>query len=235
MKSNQESNNQNKCSFCGRTFVRENTILKHLCEQKTRYLDTETKAGNRVAFQSWLKFYDLIRPGRKKKKEIKDFISSAYYSAFVKFGNYCVDTKIVDVESYLTYLLKENISIDLWVSDKVYTNFLILFLRNENCFDAVKRSISNLVDISVDQNIKLKDIFIYFNSNKLCHLIVNGKLSPWLLYNCDQGTKFLSSLNNDQIKYIFDYIDPEKWKIKFLQKSDDVNELKKIITEVFES
>ena len=41
------------CEFCGRTFLRESTVLKHICEYKHRWLEKD-RLGNRLAFQAWL-------------------------------------------------------------------------------------------------------------------------------------------------------------------------------------
>ena len=65
------------CDFCGRSFQKETTIDKHLCENKRRWGDKDLK-GNRIGFQSWLNFY-VHNTTSKKQKTYLDFIKSAYY------------------------------------------------------------------------------------------------------------------------------------------------------------
>ena len=74
------------CSFCNREFARESTELKHICEQKRRWIDKD-KHGNRIGFQSWVEFYKKNTTSKKPKTYV-DFTKSAYYLAFVKFGHY---------------------------------------------------------------------------------------------------------------------------------------------------
>lgn len=221
---------ENKCDHCGRTFIRASTLLKHICEQKRRWMDKDT-SSSRIGYSAWLQFYAQCQPTRKKKG-YPDFIKSPYYTAFVKFGNYCVDIKAISVQSYVEYLLKNNIQIDNWTSDRVYTKYLLEFLKQENCMDAVKRSIEHLLELANDENIPLSDSFKYLNSNKLCQLIVNGKISPWVLYHSKSGVEFLAKLNSDQTSLIFDYIDPERWNVKFKREGDSVIEVKNLLKSI---
>ena len=72
-----------KCKYCEREFARETTLAVHICEQKKRYQDKDDPAS-RMAFQSYLKFYEITQ-GSAKSKTFEDFATSAYYKAFIKF------------------------------------------------------------------------------------------------------------------------------------------------------
>jgi len=217
----------NTCEHCARTFVRESTLFKHLCEQKLRWQDKD-KPGNRIAYDAWLTFYNKVQPS-KKKKDYKAFISNAYYTAFVKFGNYCVDIRAVNVAEYVRYLINNNVSIDNWNSDRVYTRYLVDYLKTEDAYDAVKRSVKTMLDISIQEQIQLKDVFKYYNKNKLCHLISTGHISPWMLYLSQSGNEFLSELNTDQRNVIWEYIDTERWNIKLKRDTQLVEDIKNVI------
>ena len=65
------------------------------------------------------------------------------------------------------------------------------------------------------EKIRAADLLRYGNPNKICYQITLGKISPWLLYQSDSGTQFLSTLNEDCVKIVIDYINPEQWAIKF--------------------
>lgn len=220
----------NKCEHCGRTFARPNTLLKHMCEHKRRYLDRDRPA-NRIGYHSWKYFFQQHHPS-KKALSYKDFTNSNYYVAFVKFGTYCVDVKVVNTGTYTDYLLKNKIPIDNWTSDKIYTKYLVEYLRVEHHYDAVKRSIENMLDIAYAENINLSDVFRYVNTNKLCQLISNGRISPWVIYQSNTGKEFLSKLDVDHTNLIFEYIDPERWNIKFKREPGYVDDVKEIIDKI---
>jgi hypothetical protein len=201
------------CEFCKRVFLRESTIMKHMCETKDRYLNKD-KQGNRIGFQAWVQFYKK-NTATKKQKTYEEFIKSAYYIAFVKFGNYCVNVNAINISRFVDWLLKNQIKIDSWCSDTTYTKYLIEYLRVEDAFDAIHRSVETTIDWAEKDNIQPKDYLRYGNTNRICLLIATGKISPWMLYCSESGIQFLDKLNEAQVKIVIDYINPELWKIKF--------------------
>lgn len=218
---------QYNCEFCNRIFVRETSIAKHICEYKHRWLEKD-KRSNQIAFQAWLEFYKLNTLS-KKLRTYADFIKSAYYIAFVKFGSYCVDTNVLNVNQYIHYLLKNNVKIDQWNTDTNYTKFLISYLKEEDPLDAIKRSVETTIELAVYENIQNKDLLRYGNKNKICYNITTGKISPWMLYHSNSGLKFLDNLDETQVKMIIDYINPEQWAIKFKRDNDIVKVVKELL------
>lgn len=214
------------CEFCGRSFIRENTMLKHICETKRRWQDRE-KHGNRIGYNAWVQFYS--KHSRKSKKDYMDFAKSAYYTAFVKFGNYCVEAQVINPSRYCDWLLKEKISIDNWNRDTNYNKFVIDFLKTEDPLDAIARSIDTCINLTKQEKIQSKDLFRYGNKNKICFEIIKGKISPWMLYHSQSGLNFLENIDVTQQKMIFDYINPEQWAIKFKKTTSVVNEVKELL------
>ena len=215
------------CEFCGREFVRESTVLKHICEYKHRYLEKD-KTGNRIGFQAWLDFYKK-NSASKKQKTYEEFIKSAYYTAFVKFGMYCVDANVINPSRYVDWLLKNQISIDTWNTDANYTRFLIQYLRHENAYDALTRSVETTMELGEKESILGKDYLRYGNPNRICYAITTGKISPGMLYQSSSGTQFLDKLNPDHVKMILDYIDPEQWALKFKRDPKTANDIKEVL------
>lgn len=222
--------NDNNCEHCGRSFARESTLLKHMCEQKRRWLDRD-KPANRIGYLAWKNYFNSHHPS-KKNTEYIHFLASSYYIAFIKFGAYCVDISAVNPASYAAYCVKNKIGIDSWPSDKVYTKYLISYLQTEDAYDAIKRSVDTLLILAKDDNLQLRDIFTFGNKNKICYSITNGKISPWILYNSSSGIQFLSSLNDGHTKLIFDYIQPQIWSIKFKKDEPLVDDIKKMLKSI---
>lgn len=218
------------CEFCKRTFVRESTMLKHICEYKHRWLEKDRR-GNQIGYQSFVQFYKK-HSAAKKDKTYEEFIKSAYYTAFVKFGNYCVDINALNVSRLVDFYLKENIKIDNWISDKQYTTYLIDYLKTENALDAVHRSVETCLELAKIENIQPNDYLRYGSKSKICHEITNGKISPWVLYQSDSGKKFLDELSEDLVKIIYDYINPVQWAVKFSKLESDVEEVKSLLQEL---
>ena len=226
-KENSATKSEFSCEFCSRSFQRETTMIKHLCESKRRWQDKDLP-GNRIGFQSWVEFYKKNTTSKKPKTYV-DFVKSAYYIAFVKFGHYCIGIKCINVNRYANWLLKNQIKIDSWCSDTNYNKFLIQFLKEEDALDAIARSIETTIALAKEEKIQSKDYIRYGNRNRVCHLITNGKISPWMLYHSESGVDFLGNLDEGQQRLIMDYINPEQWAIKFKRNTEMVAQVKELL------
>ena len=215
------------CEFCKREFLRESTIMKHMCETKDRYLNKD-KQGNRIGFQAWVQFYKK-NTATKKQKTYEEFIKSAYYTAFVKFGAHCVAINALNVSRFTDWLVNHQIKLDTWTNDTHYTKYLIEYLRIEDPLDAIHRSVETTIEMAVVETIQSKDYLRYGNRNKICYAITTGKISPWMLFQSKSGIEFMDNLDTTQIKMIIDYIDPEKWALKFHREPENVRTVKEIL------
>jgi len=230
MKKKKETSSEFGCEFCKRSFVKESTLLKHICEYKHRWIERDRR-GNQLGFHSWIQFYTKHSTSRKERT-YEEFIKSAYYTAFVKFGNYCLEINNINISRYVDYLLKEKIRIDTWSSDSNYNAFLIDYLKTEDALDAVKRSVEYCLEQANDEKIQPHDYLRYGSRNRICYAITTGKISPWILYQSTSGVKLLDELAEDQVKMIYDYINPVQWAIKFNKETEKVTEVKNLLSEL---
>jgi hypothetical protein len=172
------------------------------------------EAGVRLGFQAYIKFYKLTQ-GSAKLKTFDDFADSPYYKAFVKFGRYCVDIRAINPARFTEWVLKQNKKLDHWAKDSVYTEYLMDYLKIENVNDALARAMEFGIDWSEKNGHPAEDCLRYGNANAMCYAITSGRISPWIVYNCDSGQKFLSELDATQIAMVWPYIDSEIWMKKF--------------------
>jgi hypothetical protein len=208
-----------QCRFCQKTFRRETSLLSHVCEQKKRH-QSRNEVGVQWGLQSYLKFYQYSQSG-SRNRSWDDFVTSPYYRAFVKFGNYCHTTPVVAVMQYLEWLLKKNKKLDHWCKDSVYNEFLLQHLKNEAVEDALTRAIKWSMTWEEQNNAPARDCIRFGSANVICHAIVSGKISAWAIYNSASGRDFLNQLTGEQLKIVYDYIDPEFWQAKFVKYPED--------------
>lgn len=215
------------CGYCKKTFKRAESLVVHMCEPKRRRMD-RSERGVELGFQSYLRFYEIAQAG-KKVKTYDEFCESPYYRAFVKFGRYCVATKSVNPRQFTEWLLKNNKKIDNWASDKVYTEYLLDYLKVEAVDDALARSVEYSIDWSEKNSAPAHDCLRYGSTNVLCYAITAGRISPWVIYNSESGQKFLGELNSEQVAMIWPYIDSDVWQRRFADRPEDVEYAKQIL------
>ena len=202
-----------RCQYCEKTFQRESSLAVHVCEQKKRY-QSRDEQGTRLGLQAYLRFYEVTQ-GSARLKTFDDFAKSPYYKAFVKFGRYCVAINAVNTPRFIDWVVKKNKKIDHWCRDAVYTEYLHDYLRRENVNDALTRAIEQSIRWSEQHGNPSHDFLRYGNSNVISYAVTTGRISAWVLYNCESGQRFLDELNPEQIAMVWSWIDPEFWQRKF--------------------
>ena len=83
-----------ECQFCKKTFKKEKTLSVHLCEQKRRWINKDSKYV-RLGFLAYNRFYEITQ-GSSTQKTYEHFSKSNYYTAFTKFGRHILEINAID-------------------------------------------------------------------------------------------------------------------------------------------
>ena len=215
------------CQYCKKDFLKESSLAVHSCEPRRRRMEKD-EAGVRLGLQAYLKFYELTQ-GSAKLKTFDDFADSPYYRAFVKFGRHCVAIRAINPARFVEWVLKQNKKLDHWAKDSVYTEYLMDYLKVEAVSDALARAIEFSIDWGEESGHPSHDCLRYGNSNSMTYAVSTGRISPWVIYNCNSGQQFLSELNPEQIAIIWPYIDSDTWQKKFKDYPADQEYAKEIL------
>ena len=207
------------CRWCDKAFRRESSLAVHLCEPKRRQQERD-EIGVQIGLQAYLRFYEITQ-GSAKLKTFEDFAASPYYRAFVKFGRYCVAIRAINVVRFTDWVIRQNKKVDHWCRDSVYVEYLMQYVRDENVDDALSRALEQAITWSEETGNPGQDYLRYGNTNRLCYDITTGRLTAWVLYNCDSGMEFLNNLNQDQIAMVWPWIDADFWSRKFQNYAAD--------------
>ena len=217
-----------QCQYCKKDFQRESSLAVHLCEAKRRRQE-QNERGVQLGLQAYLRFYETTQ-GSAKLKTFDDFAESPYYRAFVKFGRYCVNIRAINPARFIDWVLKQNKKIDHWCRDSIYTEYLLDYLKVEAVSDALARAIEFSIEWGEQKQSPPHDCLRYGNSNAMCAAVAAGRISPWVIFNCDSGQKFLSELNAEQVAMIWPYIDADIWQRKFKDYPADQEWAREMLT-----
>jgi hypothetical protein len=217
-----------KCRYCDRLFRKESTLTVHLCEPKRRW-QQETETGVQFGLRAYLRFYETTQ-GSSRLKSYADFVTSPYYNAFVRYGRYLVAVRAINSDSFTDWLLRQNKKIDYWCKDAFYEEWLLEYLKKEAPQDALERALKEMQDYATGNSIAdFSHYFAYGNANRICHHITTGRISPWVIYNCDTGVDYLESLNTEQMDIVMPWIDPDHWSRRFKDYVADVEWCKHVL------
>lgn len=215
------------CQYCHKEFKGERTLMVHACEQKRRWLAKDEK-GSALGMHTYVKFYQYNQ-NQTKTRTFEDFATSPYYTAFVKFGNYCINTKCIKIERFIDWVVSSGIKLDKWATDATYTQFLDTALQTENVNDALTRAVEYSLEWGEEKTMRPEDVMRYGSQNRLCYAITTGKISPWIVYQSQSGQEFLSKLSEEQMQMVWSVINPDVWQPIFEKKVADVKYAEEIL------
>lgn len=218
-----------KCEYCGKLFAKEKTLIVHVCEQKRRHMSKNEKhvQAGLLTFQ---KFYEFTQKG-KTQKTFDDFASSPYYTAFVKFGSFMINTAPIYPEMFIDYVIKSGVKLDHWCRDALYDTYIGELIKKEPADGAIQRTIKTMMDWAETNDAQWEHYFQYVNLNRATHDIKEGLISPWILLNSKSGKEMLQRMNDEQLEIVGPIVDPQFWLRKFKTLPADVELVKDVIKE----
>ena len=217
------------CVHCSKSFMKEKTLVAHMCERKRRALQ-ETEKRVQAGFMAYNRFYQLTQ-GNKVPKNYDHFCNSAYYNAFVKFGSFVNNVNPLYPTKFIDYVIKSGVKLDHWCRDELYEQYLFEMLKVEPVESAVQRTLQTMMEWGDEHNANFAHYFNYVSLNKAVYDIVNGKISCWVLLNCVSGKDMAGKMNDEQLAMIAPAFDIKYWLKKFKEFPADVALVKEILTE----
>ena len=214
-----------KCEFCKKTFVKERSLMIHSCEKKKRYL-WKDEPYSRIAFRSFQIYWKTLMRA-KKDKTFDDFIDSPYYTTFIKYGKFVVDTPVFKPEQYLDFLIKNESPVDKWIVESVYDVYMREQIRKEDPYDAVARSIQTMTEWAVERNTDWTAFFRDVATPYAVLLIKKGMISPWALYTA--GGSLLGRMSSEQLLMIKPMVEPLFWRPVFRRMAEEFSDIEKIL------
>jgi hypothetical protein len=218
-----------KCEHCGKLFAKEKTLVVHVCEQKRRHLGRDERHVQ-TGLLTYQRFYELTQKN-KTVKTFEEFASSPYYTAFVKFGSFMINTAPIYPERFIDYVIKSGIKLDHWCRDELYDSYIRELIKIEPADGAIQRTIKTMMEWADSNSAPWEHYFQYVNLNRATHDIKEGLVSPWLILNTKSGKELLQRMNDEQLEIVGPIVDPQFWIRRFKSLPADVELIKDVVKE----
>jgi len=217
------------CEYCKSKFTKEKTLMIHICEQKRRHLAKNEKHVV-IGYDAFNRFYEFVQKIREPKS-YDEFAKSAYYNAFVKFGSFVSNINPLYPHKFLDWTVRSGVKLDHWCKQELYEKYVLHLIHTESVETALERSIQHMKLWAENNNSSWNHYFKYVSTNRATFDIQDGKISPWLILNCDTGKGMLANFRDDQLNSISNIIDPNIWKKKFKQQRADLEFVRNVVKE----
>jgi len=218
------------CVHCGKSFMKEKTLVAHMCERKRRALQKDEKRVQ-AGFMAFNRFWKLAQGG-KKLKTYDEFCDTSYYNAFVKFGSFINNVNPLYPDKFIDHVIKSGVKLDHWCRDELYEQYLFEVLKSEPVESAVQRSLQTMMSWADENSAEFSHYFNYISLNRAVHDIRNGYVSPWIILNTISGQSMIQKMNDEQLEMISPAFDIPFWVRKFKSVPADVALVKEICKEV---
>lgn len=216
--------------WCKKVFIREASYFKHICRQKKRFLEKDTNAA-RLAFHAYNHFQHL-NYASKKAPSYEKFMESSFYDAFMNFAKYIQDVDAITPVEFIDYAVRSKEPIDRWCKDSFYERYVRDLTLKEDPIRAVERNLMLMESWSINTGHSMKDFFRYIETPRATLWIKTGRISPWVMLNCDSGLELLAKLSEEQLLIIKDALNTKLWFGKFTRFRSDVDNIKETLKEV---
>ena len=217
------------CVHCGKSFMKDKTLVAHMCERKRRALQRDEKRVQ-AGFMAFNRFWKLTQ-GAKKSKTYDEFADSSYYNAFVKFGGFVNNINPLYPDKFIDFVIKSGIKLDHWCRDDLYERYLFEMIKVEPVESAVQRTLKTMMEWGDSQNANFAHYFKYVSLNRAVHDITNGNISPWVILNSNSGQIMLKGMSDEQLDMIAPAFDIPYWLRRFKELPADVILVKEICAE----
>ena len=209
-----------QCVHCNKSFMKEKTLVAHMCERKRRALQ-ETEKRVQAGYMAFNRFWQLTQKS-KKPKTYDEFADSSYYNAFVKFGSFVNNVNPLYPDKFIDYVIKSGVKLDHWCRDELYDRYLFDIIKIEPVESAVQRTLQTMMEWGDEHNAEFSHYFLYASLNKAVYDIRNGMISPWVVLNTVSGQDMVRKFNDEQLEIISPAFDIPYWVRKFKEFPADV-------------
>jgi hypothetical protein len=216
-----------ECKYCNKKFAKESTIQVHICVGKQRALVRDEKHVN-IAFTAYQKFYRMTQ-NINADRTYEDFCKSPFYAAFVKFGSFANNVNPLYLYKFIDYVIKSGKKLEHWCDEELYQEYVISLIKSESVETALERAVNTMLEWSQRTNLPWNEYFLHVSPNRAYFDITDGKISPWVVLNSNNGKRLVQKFDDFQLKKIEKIINPQFWLIKFQRQSADTILVKQII------
>lgn len=217
------------CVHCGKKFSHSRTLISHMCERKRRALQKDEKRVQ-AGYMAFNRFWQLTQ-NAKNLKSYDEFADSSYYNAFVKFGSFVNNVNPIYPSKFIDFVIKSGVKLDHWCRDELYEKYLYEMLKVEPVDAAIQRTLQTMIEWGDEHNAEFAHYFNYASLNKVVHDLLNGRVSPWIVLNCNSGKLMISKMSDEQLSMIAPVFDVKFWLKKFKENPADTRMIEEICKE----
>jgi len=218
-----------ECKFCGMRFKIESRYMIHRCKAMARDDQIKTPLGQTAwsYYQKWMKSH------RRAVPSIETFLTSKFYTAFIKFAQFAQKVGLPDIDTFIWYMKEMSIQPVIWVNSDIYASFIEYLDKNSDPNKQAHQTIEYLFKLADEYEVDVSKVFEYLEPNDVILMLHRRQLSPWILLHSSKFKEFLINKTTSQERIAMEaIIRPAYWMDKKSKHPEIVAQMKKYIREL---
>ena len=218
-----------QCKFCDKRFKIESRFMSHRCKSMIRDEQIKTPIGQAAwsYYEKWMKVH------RRAVPSIETFLTSNFYTTFVKFAQFAQKVGLPDVDTFIWYMREKDMPPALWTTDEVYASYIEFCDQKADPKKQAQQTIDYLFKLAEEFQVDVAEVFEYLEPNDLIMMLHRRQVSPWILLHSPKFKHFLINKTTDQEKITMQaIIRPEVWAKKKEDNPEIVAQMKKYVQEL---
>ena len=219
-----------ECKYCNQKFVKEGVFNNHHCEEMKRSEFIKTPKGIAAFFyyKEWLQ----VSRGNTVASE-ETFISSRYYTSFLKFLEFSNKMLLPNKSAFIKYVASKTILPVHWCNDEVYISYIENLDKVYTPVEQAQETVKTMYELASGFGCQAHEVFNYLEAGDCVKLLKARRLTPWVLMFSRRFHQFLAiKLSKEQRIIIQSSINPIIWKNKFQNRPLDVEKMKSVVAQL---
>ena len=198
--------------------------MRHECPQKKRAHEIQTIEGQRAyrLYTHWLE------KQKRKPPAIETFVTSTYYTSFIKYAGWVNDTGIPDPLKYIDLMVERKIAPALWRRGEAYSVFLEFMDKRADPYDQASITVETIQALAEGMEVKPNQVFSKFTAAEVLELIQQRRLSPWLLFCLRSFKDWVNTLHEVDRTALMKGVGIDYWAMKLEKNPEVVKNLKEV-------
>lgn len=198
--------------------------MKHECQQMLRSREVQTVVGQ----QAYTLYKLWLEKQRKKPPPPATFITSTFYTAFIKFAQFTRATEVQRPELYVDLMLKAGLSPTLWRGDDAYRMYIEHIDRKLDPYLQAEETIKTLDGIARSKGCELSVVFDSLRFGEVLSMVSKKHLSPWLLFCSQRFRTWMLSLDKPNQDLLLMTVGHTYWREVLDRNPEIVKDMKAI-------
>lgn len=207
-----------ECKFCGTRFKQETRYMSHRCTQMKRDEQIKTPLGQ----AAWSYYQKWMKAQRRAIPSIETFLTSKFYTTFIKFAEFVQKTGLPDIDTFIWYMTEKKIQPVIWVNNEIYQSYLEFIDKKADPDKEAQRTIDYLFNIADEFECEVGEVFEYLIANDVIQMLTRRQLSPWILLHSPKFKQFLIHKTTTDERVVMETIIRVDYWAKKLAKHPEV-------------